>query len=89
MLIAPTSVEWQIENVRILADTITLDNELDNQCSEHLLQGKAMPIQFSSYTNQTQAVLSTEPFLNISRAVTRLKDILYQFLWSTRRYRFN
>ena len=38
-----------------------------------------MPIQFSSYTNQTQAVLSTEPFLNISRAVTRLKDIYISF----------
>ena len=38
-----------------------------------------MPIQFSSYTNQVQAVLSPDPFFNISRAVTRLKDIFVSF----------
>ena len=76
---AKTSTNWQIENVKVFADTIMLDNELDNQFAEHLLSGNTMPIQFSSYTNQTQSVLSPDIFLNISRAVTRLKDIYVSF----------
>ena len=71
---AKTSTNWQIENVKVFADTIMLDNERDNQFAEHLLSGKTMPIQFSSYTNQTQSVLFPAVFLNISRAATRLKD---------------
>ena len=37
---AKTSTNWQIENVKVFADTIMLDNELDNQFAEHLLSGK-------------------------------------------------
>ena len=33
---AKTSTNWQIENVKVFADTIMSDNELDNQFAEHL-----------------------------------------------------
>ena len=34
------STTWKIQNVKLLADTIQLDNALDNEFSEHLLSGK-------------------------------------------------
>jgi len=66
---------WHIQNVKLLADVVHLDNELDNQFAQHLLSGKTMPIQFTSYSTQKQSITTSQPTLNISRALTRLKDI--------------
>lgn len=75
-----TSALWQLENVRLMADTITLDSELENQFAEHLLSGKSMPIKFSSWTTNIQTTGgNAQPTLNISRSLTRLKDIYVSF----------
>lgn len=76
---ATISQSWYMQNVRLLCDTVQLDNELDNQFAQHLLSGKTMPIQFTSYTTQKQSITTTQPTLNISRALTRLKDIFVTF----------
>ena len=64
-----------ISDVQLQRDVISLDNHLDNEYAQHLLSGKALPINFSSYTTIAQTVSGPDVSLNISRAVTRLKAI--------------
>jgi hypothetical protein len=78
---ANTSQTWSISNVQVKADVCTLDNSLDNSYAEHLLSGKALPINFSTYVSQTQSLLSSESNgqqkvrLNVTRALSRLKSV--------------
>ena len=49
---ADISSTWQIENVTVKSDVVTLDNSLDNEYAQHLLEGKSLPISYSSYVSQ-------------------------------------
>ena len=44
-----TSISWQTQDVRIVADVVTLDNGLQNSYAEHVLSGKSLPINYSTY----------------------------------------
>ena len=75
-----TSTNWQIQNVMVKVDTVTLDNQLDNSYAEHLLSGKALPINYQTYVSQLQSILSGQygqqkVRLNVTRALTRLKNV--------------
>ena len=59
---------------------VTLDNQLDNEYTDHLMQGKSLPINFSSFVHQVQAIGKTErPVIALSRAFTRLKTVYVTF----------
>ena len=75
-----TSLLWQIMNVQVKCDVVTLDNQLDNSYAEHLLSGKALPINYQTYVSQKQSILSgnngsQKVRLNVTRALTRLKNV--------------
>ena len=82
---ANTSEEWQIQNVQAKCDMCTLDNALDNSYAEHLLSGKALPINYNTYVSQMQSVASgqignvvlgqQDVRLNVTRSLTRLKSV--------------
>ena len=74
-----TSTSWQIQDVRIIADVVTLDNGLQNSYAEHVLSGKSLPINYSTYITMLQS--SVFPFINVSvaRAVSRRKTVIFQF----------
>ena len=76
---------WNIENVQVKVDVVNLDNQLDNSYAEHLLSGKALPINYQTYISQTQSTLSgnngtvsigqQKVRLNVTRALSRLKNV--------------
>ena len=75
-----TSLLWQIMNVQVKCDVVTLDNQLDNSYAEHLLSGKPLPINYQTYVSQKQSILSgnngsQKVRLNVTRALTRLKNV--------------
>ena len=75
-----TSLVWEIQNVQAKCDICVLDNTLDNSYAEHLLSGKPLPINYSTYVSQLQTLLSgangqQEPRLNVTRALSRLKSV--------------
>ena len=75
-----TSLLWSLQNVQVKVDVVTLDNQLDNSYAEHLLSGKALPINYQTYVSQMQSILSgangqQKVRLNITRALTRLKNV--------------
>ena len=75
-----TSTSWQLQNVQVKCDTVTLDNQLDNSYSEHLLSGRSLPINYQTYVSQKQSTLSgtngqQQVRLNVTRALSRLKNV--------------
>ena len=74
-----TSTSWQIENVQIVCDIVTLDSAMENNYAQHVLSGKALPITYSSYITQYQSVSGGEFHINISRSATRLKSLFISF----------
>ena len=67
--------DWVISDVQCKCDLVTLDNGLENSYSEHVLEGKSLPINYSTYISQSQVVTDLNIGVNVSRAVTRLKSI--------------
>ena len=50
-----TSVSWQTQDVRIVADVVSLDSGLQNSYDEHVLSGKSLPINYSTYISILQS----------------------------------
>ena len=74
-----TSKSWQIQDVRIVCDIVTLDSALQNSYAEHVLSGKALPINYGTYISQFQTITSTDFAVSVSRAVSRLKSVFINF----------
>ena len=74
-----TSVEWQISDIRIVYDIVTLDSALQNSYAEHVLSGKSLPINFNTYITQYQTITSNDFAVNVSRACSRLKSVFTNF----------
>ena len=53
---------------------VTLDSQLENEYSGHLLSGKSLPIHFSTFTS-SQVITSIDTHVNVSRSLTRLESI--------------
>ncbi len=66
---------WTITDVQLKADLCTLDNALENSYAKHLFEGKALPINYSTYISQSQVITDSSFNVNVARAVTRLKSI--------------
>ena len=77
------STNWTISDVQLKADLCALDNALDNSYAQHLLSGKALPINYSTYISQNQVTTASTFTINVSRAVTRLKSIFLTMVGAT------
>ena len=68
-----TSIDWQIENARVVCDVCTLDNNLNNEYVKHLLEGKGLPITYTTYITQSQTLTGTNDIsVPVIRAVSKL-----------------
>ena len=75
------STSWKIKDIRILCDVVTLDSALQNSYAEHVLAGKALPINYGTYISQFQSLgTDTSNFsVTVTRAVSRLKSMFINF----------
>ena len=68
-----TSIDWEISNARVVCDVCTLDNNLNNEYVKHLLEGKGLPITYTTYITQSQTVKgSTDISVPVIRSVSKL-----------------
>ena len=44
-----TTTSWEIENVSLKCDVVTLDNSLNNEYTSLLLKGGALPLKYSTF----------------------------------------
>lgn len=67
---------WDITDIQCKCDLLTLDNSLENEYASHLLSGKTLPINFSTWNHTNQTTNSESDFsIHINRALTRLKSV--------------
>ena len=69
------SESFLIDDVQIKCDLVTLDSQLENEYSGHLLSGKSLPIHFSTFTSSSQVITSIDTHVNVSRSLTRLESV--------------
>ena len=70
------SANWGISDIQCKMDLLTLDSSLQNEYASHLLSGKTLPINFSSYNHSSQSTNGDKDFsAHIHRALTRLKSV--------------
>ena len=68
---------WDITDIQCKCDLLTLDSSLQNEYASHLLSGKSLPINFSTWNHTNQSTGNDKNFsAHITRAVTRLKSII-------------
>ena len=70
---ANTGSNWSIENNCVKCDCCTLDNNLNNEYTAHLLGGKALPIKYSTLISQQSTISKNNVAVQVSRAVSRLQ----------------
>jgi hypothetical protein len=74
------SEDFVIEDVQFKCDLIELDNTLDNEYTQYLLGGKALPIHYTALTHASQVIPSINTTVNVSRGLTRLKAVFVSLL---------
>ena len=70
---APALAAFTLSDVQLKVDLATLVNLSDNEYAQHLLSGKSLPINFSTFTIASQVIAGLNTTVNVSRALTRLK----------------
>ena len=71
------TANWDIIDAQVKCDFLILDNSLENEYASHLLSGKTLPINFSTWNHTNQSTGNDNNFsANINRALTRLKSVL-------------
>ena len=70
---------WELSNCCIKCDICTLDNALNNSYVEHLLSGKSLPIEYSTYISQQSAISGNNVAVQVIRAVSRLQTCFLTF----------
>ena len=71
-----TSTSWEINNVIIRADVITLDNTVDNNITKHLLEGQSLKLIAPQYHTITQTFNTGggEINMNIVKSASKLTN---------------
>ena len=71
-----TSTSWEINNVIICADVITLDNTVDNNITKHLLEGQSLKLIVPQYHTITQTFNTGggEINMNIVKSASKLTN---------------
>ncbi len=73
------SKEWSLSDVQMKCDLLTLDNGLHNEYTQHLLQGKALSINYSTFTSSMQVINGPVSSVHISRSFSGLKSIFVTY----------
>ena len=67
---------WDITDVQCKCDLLTLDNSLENEYASHLLSGKTLPFNFSTWNHTNQSTGNDKNFsAHINRSLTRPKAV--------------
>ena len=71
-----TSVSWEMNNVIIRAEVITLDNTVDNNITKHLLEGQSLKLIVPQYHTITQTFNTGggEINMNIVKSASKLSN---------------
>jgi hypothetical protein len=69
------SRQYHIEMCQLKCDVCTLDNALDNSYTQHLMNGRNIPIVYNTFVSNIQTITSADTQINVSRSLTRLRSL--------------
>ena len=79
------SQAFTLSDVQLKADTCTISQDLVERYNQHLLSGRPLPIPFTSYMTQMQALTGAANFnVQVARAFSRLKTVYFTFWRDTK-----
>ena len=58
--------QWGISDIQCKMDLLTLDSSLQNEYASHLLSGKSLPINFSSFNHTNQSTNGDKTLVHTS-----------------------
>jgi hypothetical protein len=64
-----------LEMCQLKADVCTLDNALNNSYTEHLLNGRNLPIVYNTFISNIRTIVAPDTQINVSRSLTRLRSV--------------
>ena len=69
-----TSTQFELNNVFCACDVSTLSNDLNNEYVRHLLEGKSLPITYTTYITQPQSIANATDHISVPvlRSVSKL-----------------
>ncbi len=73
------SEDFLINNVQLKCDLCELDNTLDNEYTKFLIEGKDLPIHFTSISCSSQVIYNMNSHVTVSRSLTRVKAVFVSF----------
>ncbi len=73
------SEDFLINSVQLKCDLCELDNTLDNEYTKFLIDGKDLPIHFTSISCSSQAIYNMKSHVIVSRSLTRVKAVFVSF----------
>ena len=79
--VAGANTRYELQNIQLHADVLTLDSSLDNEFSSHILEGKTLSLHLNSFYHHLQHIPagSDRPVFTMARAFTRLKRCYLTF----------
>ena len=73
---ANTSTTWQIQNVQVKCDIVSLDSGLNESYIKLLEEGKKLTLNYHTFMSQYQTIIDqTDISINITRSLNRLKSV--------------
>ena len=76
-----TSIDWEISNPRVVCDVCSLDSNLNNEYVKHLLEGKGLPITYTTYITQSQTVKgSTDISVGVAQVLNMQTKTFVDFI---------
>ena len=64
------TANWDMTDIQINCDLLTLDNSLENEYASHLLSSKTLPINFSTWNHTNQSTGNAKEFLSTYQSST-------------------
>ena len=76
-----TTTKWQLNNIILRAEVVTLDSTVNNNITSHLLQGGSLKIVYPMYHTLTQSFNSngTEINMNVVKSASKLNGCFITF----------
>ena len=71
---------WDINDIQCKVDLLTLDPSRQNEYASHLLSGKPLPLNFSTWNHSNQSTGNDNFSAHVNRALTRLKGVFITLL---------
>ena len=68
-----TSIDFEISNPRVVCDCVSIDHNLNSEYVKFLLEGKGLPITYTTLITQSQTVKGSTDFsIPVVRSVSKL-----------------